>query len=376
MTTTKERAYERNGRRFPPRAARGRVGRETHLRLSRATASTASSGPSSARGRDRSSSRPATRRWPRSWPARTPSSPARSASAWRPPARARSTCSTASTTPSSTTSRSSRSSASRRASALGGNYQQEVDLLTLFKDVAARVRADGDEPAQVRHLIDRAMRIAHRRAHGHLRDRPQRRAGDGRRRRAAARARHAFTPASATTPPRVVPPTDATCGAPPTCSTPARRSRCWSAPGALRRDRRGDRGRRHARRRRRQGAARQGRACPTTCRSSPARSACSARKPSWDMMQDCDTLLMVGSSFPYSEFLPEGGPGARRADRHRRPACSSMRYPMEVNLVGDSARDAARAAAAAASARTTAPGARRSRRTSRDWWKVLDERAR
>ena len=60
-------------------------------------------------------------------------------------------------------------------------------------------------------------------------------------------------------------------------------------------------------------------------------------KPSWDLMKECDTLLMVGSSFPYSEFLPEGGPGARRADRHRRPACSALRYPMEVNLVGDSA---------------------------------------
>ena len=30
-------------------------------------------------------------------------------------------------------------------------------------------------------------------------------------------------------------------------------------------------------------------------------------KPSWDLMMDCDTLLMVGSSFPYSEFLPREG---------------------------------------------------------------------
>ena len=30
-------------------------------------------------------------------------------------------------------------------------------------------------------------------------------------------------------------------------------------------------------------------------------------EPSWDMMMDCDTLLMVGSSFPYSEFLPKEG---------------------------------------------------------------------
>jgi thiamine pyrophosphate-dependent acetolactate synthase large subunit-like protein len=33
-------------------------------------------------------------------------------------------------------------------------------------------------------------------------------------------------------------------------------------------------------------------------------------KPSWDLMQDCDTLLMVGSAFPYSEFLPKPGTAA------------------------------------------------------------------
>ena len=46
-------------------------------------------------------------------------------------------------------------------------------------------------------------------------------------------------------------------------------------------------------------------------------------KPSDDMMEGCDTLLMVGSSFPYSEWLPEPGPGARRADRHRRAGSSA-----------------------------------------------------
>src|SRR5690606_35499460 len=30
-------------------------------------------------------------------------------------------------------------------------------------------------------------------------------------------------------------------------------------------------------------------------------------KPSWDLMMDCDTLLMVGTSFPYAEFLPKEG---------------------------------------------------------------------
>ncbi len=59
-------------------------------------------------------------------------------------------------------------------------------------------------------------------------------------------------------------------------------------------------------------------------------------KPSWDLMQDCDTLLMVGSSFPYSEFLPEEGQ-ARGVQIDIDGRMLGIRYPMEVNLVGDSA---------------------------------------
>ena len=44
--------------------------------------------------------------------------------------------------------------------ALGGHYQQEVDLHTLFKDVAGEFVEMATEPAQVRHIIDRALRIA------------------------------------------------------------------------------------------------------------------------------------------------------------------------------------------------------------------------
>src|SRR3954463_11333713 len=44
--------------------------------------------------------------------------------------------------------------------AIGGNYQQEVDLQTLFKDVACEYVQTASHPAQVRHLIDRAIRIA------------------------------------------------------------------------------------------------------------------------------------------------------------------------------------------------------------------------
>ena len=59
-------------------------------------------------------------------------------------------------------------------------------------------------------------------------------------------------------------------------------------------------------------------------------------KPSWTLMQECDTLLMVGSSFPYSEFLPEEGK-ARGVQIDLDGRMLGIRYPMEVNLVGDSA---------------------------------------
>src|SRR2546423_1735108 len=44
--------------------------------------------------------------------------------------------------------------------ALGGSYQQEVDLLSLFKDVAGEFVQMASHPAQIRHLVDRAVRIA------------------------------------------------------------------------------------------------------------------------------------------------------------------------------------------------------------------------
>ncbi len=57
-------------------------------------------------------------------------------------------------------------------------------------------------------------------------------------------------------------------------------------------------------------------------------------KPSWDMMQDADTLLMVGSSFPYSEFLPTTGQ-AKAVQIDLSARMLSIRYPMDLALVGD-----------------------------------------
>ena len=58
-------------------------------------------------------------------------------------------------------------------------------------------------------------------------------------------------------------------------------------------------------------------------------------KPSWEMMTNCDTLLMVGSSFPYSEFLPKEGQ-ARGVQIDIDGKMLGIRYPMELNLQGDS----------------------------------------
>ena len=96
-------------------------------------------------------------------------------------------------------------------------------------------------------------------------------------------------------------------------------------------------------------------------------------KPSWDMMMGCDTLLMVGSSFPYSEFLPKEGQ-ARGVQIDIDGRMLGIRYPMELNLVGDSA----------ATLRALLPHLQR--KTDRgwreeieqgvaDWWQVLERRA-
>ena len=57
-------------------------------------------------------------------------------------------------------------------------------------------------------------------------------------------------------------------------------------------------------------------------------------RPSYELMRDCDTLVIVGSNFPYSQFLPEFG-AARAVQIDLDPTMIGMRYPSEVNLVGD-----------------------------------------
>jgi len=59
-------------------------------------------------------------------------------------------------------------------------------------------------------------------------------------------------------------------------------------------------------------------------------------EPSYKLMTECDTLLMIGSGFPYSEFLPKEGQ-ARGVQIDIKADMLSLRYPMEVSLQGDAA---------------------------------------
>jgi pyruvate dehydrogenase (quinone) len=96
-------------------------------------------------------------------------------------------------------------------------------------------------------------------------------------------------------------------------------------------------------------------------------------RPSYNMMMECDTLLMIGSSFPYPEFLPQEG-DARGVQIDLDGRMLSIRYPMEVNLIGDSAE----------TLRVLIPLLKKKQDLSwrnkiesdiREWWKVMEARA-
>ncbi|MFI5312855.1 MAG: thiamine pyrophosphate-requiring protein [Candidatus Dormibacteria bacterium] len=95
-------------------------------------------------------------------------------------------------------------------------------------------------------------------------------------------------------------------------------------------------------------------------------------KPSWDMMRDADTLLMVGSAFPYSNFLPEVGK-ARGVQVDISPRRLSLRYPMEVNLCGDS-KATLQALLPLLHRKDDRSFQERIVRDMVDWWKLMDDR--
>ena len=96
-------------------------------------------------------------------------------------------------------------------------------------------------------------------------------------------------------------------------------------------------------------------------------------RPSYEMMRDCDTLLTIGSSFPYSQYLPEPDQ-ARGVQVDVDGSLVGMRYPYEVNLVGD----------ARATLRALVPLLERKEERKwqdgiiddvEDWWRTMDAEA-
>ena len=254
--------------------------------------------------------------------------------------------------------------------ALGGDYQQEVDLISLFKDVAHEYVHMASTPAQVRHLVGRAIRIA--------------------------KAERTVTclifpndlqemPAVETPPrkhgtvhsglgyakPRIVP-QDTDLRRAADLLNQGQKVAMLVGAGAL-------------------GATDEVMEVAELLGAGVAKallgkavipdevSYCTGpigllgSKPSWIMMSECDTLLIVGSSFPYSEFLPKEGQ-ARGIQIDIDPKLLSIRYPTEVNLTGDAA-ETLRALIPLLERKSDPSWREQLEGEIKDWWKVLEARA-
>jgi pyruvate dehydrogenase (quinone) len=97
-------------------------------------------------------------------------------------------------------------------------------------------------------------------------------------------------------------------------------------------------------------------------------------RPSDDMMQNCDTLLMVGTSFPYSEWLPEEGQ-ARCVQVDIDGRLVGMRYPVDVQLVGD-AKETLTALIPELQRKEDRSWREEIEHGIERWWDILEDRAR
>jgi pyruvate dehydrogenase (quinone) len=214
---------------------------------------------------------------------------------------------------------------------LGANYQQEVDLHALFKDVASEYVQTCMDPAQARHLVDRAVRIAldqrtvtalvfpndvqeldavHSppRTHGAVfssvgYERPRVVPGADDLERAAAILNEGERVAILVG--------QGALGATDEIIEVAERLGAGVAKALL-------------------GKA----AVPDDLPFVTGPIGLLGSRASFELMESCDTLLIVGSSFPYAEWLPEEGQ-ARAVQIDLDGRMLGIRYPVEVGLVGD-----------------------------------------
>ena len=95
-------------------------------------------------------------------------------------------------------------------------------------------------------------------------------------------------------------------------------------------------------------------------------------KPSQEAMEECDTLLMVGTSFPYIEFLPKPGQ-ARGVQIDVNPTRIGLRYPVEAGLVGDS-RLTLRKLLPLLKRKEGRSFLKKAQDGMQEWWKLMEER--
>jgi pyruvate dehydrogenase (quinone) len=253
--------------------------------------------------------------------------------------------------------------------ALGGHYQQEVDLLSLFKDVASEYVTMVTKASAVRHAIDRAVRIAQcertvtcvilpndiqeaeyqrpERAHGTI---------------------HSSVGYSA---PRVLP-KDADLRRAADVLNAGKKVAMLVGAGVL-------------------NAADEVMEVAELLGAGVAKALLGkavlpddlpyvtgsigllGTQPSWDLMSDCDTLLMVGTSFPYSEFLPKEGQ-ARGVQIDLDGRMLAIRYPMEVALTGDS-KETLRALIPLLQRKQDRSWREQVEKGVRQWWKTAEAQA-
>jgi pyruvate dehydrogenase (quinone) len=253
--------------------------------------------------------------------------------------------------------------------AIGGHYQQELDLPNMFKDVAGEFVCQASAPAQVRHMVDRAMRIAKGRSRVTALVFPN----DVQEAEYSEPARAHGTVHSGVgySAPNVVPHEQDLRRAAEVLNA-GKKVAILVGAGALQAtdeviavaDKLGA------------GVAKAllGKAAvPDEIPWVTGSIGLLGTKPSWEMMTNCDTLLMIGSGFPYSEFLPKEGQ-ARGVQIDIDPGMLSLRYPMEVNLNGDSSATL-RALLPLLEPRRDQSWRREIEKNVADWWKVLESRA-
>jgi pyruvate dehydrogenase (quinone) len=220
----------------------------------------------------------------------------------------------------------------QKLASIGTQYQQEVDLVSLFKDVAGEYVQQASSPAQLRHMIDRALRIArsersvtcviipHDVQEMDAQPAPPRQHGS------------VFTGIGKTAR-ALAPPQDALQAAADVLNAGSKVA-ILAGQGAL-----------HATDELVQVAQLLGAglakallgkmAVPDDLPFVTGSIGVIGTRASFDLMNGCDTLLMVGSGFPYAEFLPAEGQ-ARGVQVDIDGRMLSLRYPMECNLIGDS----------------------------------------